>query len=324
MSTSNSKIMGSDPLSKNLLVACNTDSSTKPIEEQPRYAYPSDFGGATTVEEFLENLQEPCSTIALEQDLQEQRLERNSWIGSTAKFEPPIPNTSRQEYEASIQNAYAQYPPVNKDSLDLLLNTTFPNMQLAPQRREVDATIIGVFVSGYGGGSLGEGAVAMRSIKECTDLCISLGVPMTGTTTPKKGIPRDKFVSFLSSISPYNRFLAYPDEGFVYQEWCFDLAKNRKKTVIDSERNAEISSGVTYAGYTWDSDDKSRANVTNFLAANTETTVEWRTKDNLMITIDVAGLGKALTEHVTACFQRSWDRKEALQATTTEEEVDAI
>lgn len=319
------KIMGIDPVSKLVLVACNSDKSTKTIDEQSLVAFPFDFGGATNVNEFLVNIQDACREKAFDQDRNDSKeFIAYDWVGATVEFEPTEVDTSEFTFQDKKDAIYATYPPANMDVVRELCNTTWRQMQLAPLRRDVDATIVGVYVNGYGGTSHGEAAMALRSIKEATERCIELGIPMCGGTTPVSGMERDRFVSYLTGISEYNRFISTAKQSYVYQDWNFTFAKNRKKTFIDSERNAEIASGVTYAGYTWDSDDKSRANVTNFLAANTETTVEWRTKDNQMVVIDVAGLGKAFADHVTACFQRSWDRKEALKATTTEEEVNAI
>lgn len=325
MTNINIKIMGSDPFSKAVLVACNTDTSLKPIEEQPQVAFPPDFGGATNVEEFLANIQDACRQIAFNQDtVNSKNFDVENWIGAAATYVPPVEDTTNTDYLAKKEAAYAQYPAANMDAIGKLLATPFANMQLAPLLRMSDFTVVGVYVNGYGGASVGEGAIAMRSIKECTDLCISLGVPMCGGTSPRTGMVRDRFVTFLSAISPYNKFIAIPRESYVYQDWNLTFAQNRKSTIINSERNAAIAAGVSFAGYVWDSNDASRNNLTNFIAASGQTSGTWRTKDNQNVTVDLAGLSKALADHVTACFEQSWARKEALKATASFGEVDAV
>lgn len=325
MSKINIKIMGTDPFSKAVLVACNTEGSLKTLEEQPQLAFPPDFGGATTVAEFLFNIQATCRQTAFNQDVVETKnFDVETWVGESATYTPPVEDTTISDYLNSKQKAYAQYPSANMDSIRQLLAITFDNMQLAPLVRMENATVIGVFVNGYGGATVGEGALAMKSIKECTDLCISLGVPMCGGTSPKSGMERDRFVSYLSSISSHNKFIAIPSESYVYQDWNLLFAQNRKKTIINSERNAEIASGITFAGFEWDSDEGSRNNLTNYIAANSGGTAIWRTKDNQNISVDLVGLSKSIADHVTACFEKSWARKEALKATTSFGEVDAI
>lgn len=325
MSEISIKIMGTDPFSKQVLVACNTDASTKAIDDQPLRAFPHDFGGATNVEEFLTNIQATCRQIAFEQDLVESKdFSVDGWVGAGAVYTPPVEDTTYADYIAKKNAVYDSYPAANMDTIKQLLDIQFDNMQLAPLLRNSDATVIGVFVSGYGGTTLGEGAAAFKSIKECTYLCASLGVPMCGGTTPNNGISRDKFVNYLTSISALNRFIATPIESYVYQDWTVDFAQKRKKTIINSDRNREIASGVTYAGFEWDSNDTSRNNLTNFITSSGQAAGVWRTKDNQNVTVDLVGLSKALADHVTACFEKSWARKEALKATTTFGEVDAI
>lgn len=325
MTQINIKIMGIDPISKGVLVACNTENSLKTLEQQPQYAYDNDFGGATSMDEFLVNIQEACRSVAFKQDSAETPSAAfDAWVNASSTYKFGGEDTTQEDYLTEKNAVFASYPSANMDSIKQLLAIKFDNMQLAPLLRIVDATVIGVYVNGYGGATLGEGAAALKSIKECTDLCISLGVPMCGGTTPFKGIPRDKFVTYLASISSYNKFIAIPSESYVYQDWNLVFAQNRKKTIINSERTAEIALGVTYAGNVWDSGDTSRNNLTSYIAANSGGEGAWRTKDNQTVVVNLAGLSKALADNTTACFEKSWARKEALKATTSFGEVDAI
>lgn len=335
--TINIKIAGKDPFTKTVLVSVNTDKSLRPIDEYPAMSYPHDYGGAANLSEFLENIKEPCREIALRQDYAEQqKFEVDSWVGQQFSFALPVPDGSEAEYLEKKRLAWAQYPAANPDTIRYLLAQDFANMQLAPLIRPSDMTLIGVYVNGYAGKTAIEGAIALKSIKKCTELCIELGVPMCGGTTPGGGnMTREDFVRYLQSISPYNRFIAIPRESYVYQEWCFDLAKNRKRTFINSERNQAVSGGIVWNGYTWDSDSIARENVLNAVTAiNSGATLPagftWRTKDNQDVPADAAllvGLSHALSSHISACYQKSWERKaklDALPDTATFDEIDAI
>lgn len=325
MSQINIKIMGTDPLSKQILVACNTDVSGKEIEDQPLRAFPHDFGGATNVDEFLANIQDVCRKIAFDQDIVASKdFSADGWVGTTTTYTPNVEDTTVADYLAKKDAVYDSYPAANMDSINQVLAIQFNNMILEPLIRYSDATVVGITVKTYSSTSLGGGVEAFKAIKECTDLCIDLGVPMCGGTTPKSGMSRDKIEKYLTSISPYNKFIGTPVESFVYQDWTLEYAQKRKKTLINTERNQEIASGITFAGFEWDSNDTSRNNLTNFIASSGQTSGIWRTKDNQNVTVDLVGLSKALADHVTACFEKSWTRKEALKSTTSFGEVDAI
>lgn len=325
MSQINIKIMGTDPLSKQVLVACNTDLSVKGLEEQPLRAFPHDFGGASTPEEFLVNIQTACRQIAFDQDLVANKdFSADGWVGVETTYTPPVEDTTTAEYNAKKLAVYASYPAANMDSINQILAIQYNNMILKPLISYSDAAVIGIVVEAYSSSTLGGGIEAFKSLKECTELCIDLGVPMCGGTTPKSGVTRDKIEAYLASISQYNRFIGTPSESYVYQDWTLDYAQKRKKTLINTDRNREIASGITFAGFEWDSDDTSRNNLTNFIASSGQTEGVWRTKGNQNVTVDLVGLSKALADHVTTCFEKSWTRKEALKSTTSFGEVDAI
>ncbi len=112
MTNINIKIVGTDPFTKQLLVACNTDKSTKPLEEQPQLAYPSDFGGATNVEEFLVNIKDACKTIAERQDIVDgDEFLVDSWVGEVVAYTPePTPETNNEDlsYEQKVARVRAE------------------------------------------------------------------------------------------------------------------------------------------------------------------------------------------------------------------------
>lgn len=325
MSNINIKIMGTDPFSKQVLVACKAEEDATPFEDLPLTAFPHDFLGSANVEEFLENIKPSCEkTVNDRIHVDSMEFLAEDWVGKEATLTPAIQDTSIQEFLDAKKNVYAAYPPANMDVIRDLCATDFNNMMLLPLLRGDDATVVGVYVNYYAGSDLATGAKALKSIKEATELCLSLGVPMCGGTIPSSGLSKEKFTGYLASISSHNKFISSSLESYVYQDWTLDLAQNRKKTIINSDRNREIASGITFAGFEWDSNDTSRNNLTNFIASSGQTEGTWRTKDNKNVTVDLVGLNKALTDHVTACFEKSWARKEALKSTTSFGEVDAI
>jgi hypothetical protein len=329
MANINVKIMGTDPFNKLVLVACATEGSVKPLEEQPLSAYPFDFGGATNVDEFLANIQDSCREKAFAQDqVSSAEYTADNWVGATSTFTPVPVDTSEFTFQARKDAIYATYPAANMDAVNALCNRKWNQMQLAPLRRDVDATIVGVYVNGYGGMNAADAAIALRSIKEATNECVALGIPMCGGTTPVDGMSRERFESFLTGISQYNKFINTVKQSYVYQDWNIVFARNRKATLIKSECQKVIAGGLNFDEHVWDSDAASRANITNYLVANpTLTTTEWRTKGNELVRVDLALLSKALSDFVTATYQESWARKAALAALppeTTEAEVDAI
>lgn len=325
MSKINIKIMGTDPFSKQVLVSCKSDQDATPFEDLPLTAFPHDFLGSANAEEFLENIKTACEKTVNDRELlNSKEFLAEGWVGKEASLTPAIEDTSIQEFLDAKKEVYAKYPPANMDVVRGLCATDFNNMMLLPLIRGDDATVIGVYVNYYAGSDLATGAKALKSIKEATELCLSLGVPMCGGTIPSSGLSKERFTSYLSSISEHNKFISSSLESYVYQDWSLDLAQNRKKTIINSERKREIDAGITFAGYDWDSDEASRNNLTNYISASGQTSGIWRTKDNQNVTVDLVGLSKALADHVTACFEKSWARKEALKSTTTFGEVDAI
>ena len=317
------KIMGVDPIANVYLIATKLADDTTAWDKVTPVAYPKNFRGATTKEELLLAVNESLSALSLEQKNIKEGVLDETWVGTEVEQEALVFDLTEQTFDAEKAELLWQYPPANMDSINALCNKQYDQMMLAPLRRGPDATIVGVYVNGYGGSSVDTATRALASIKEVTAVCKKLGVPMWGTTTPTSGADRAKFQGFLASISSINKFIESPVQSAVYQDWSVDLHRARKATLINSERNKEINSGIDHVGHVWDTDEAARSNIVNWLSVNTKT-ANWRTKDNVMVVIDLEALMQKITAKVTAAFEKSWTRKEALKATTTIEEVDAI
>lgn len=111
------------------------------------------------------------------------------------------------------------------------------------------------------------------------------------------------------------------------EEWKA-LASKR----VNADRERALSAGVTYGGSVYDSDNRSRANLTGAVAA-TQAGIPlpdrftWRTSDNKdvpMTAVELVGLAAAMLSHVNAQYRRSWELKAQINAATTAEEVAAV
>ena len=332
----NIKIVGKDELSSAILVKCNTDKSLKNIEEYPAYAFAADHGGATDVETFLEAIKESCRDFAFQQDQKETQepVDTTGWANKEITYDTIVSDLTLSDFEKGKEEIFKIYPPANMDSIRKLLNTTYPNMHLDPLIRWEDAVTIGVYVNGYGGFTQTEKSRGLLSVKQAAQDAAALGVPMFGGTVPREGdMTRVDFENFLRKTTPYNEFISMAGAGYVYQPWVLDLAKNRKLTIINSERNKKEAGGFTYMGKVLDSDAKSVARITtaaltakNALEANEPYTVEWTAQDNSIIVMsatDVVGMPKALAAHAQELHAEAKNRKEAVKLAATFEEVEA-
>jgi len=333
--TINIKIVGTEDLNNTVLVKITSERSLKPIDEYSAYVFPADYNGAKDAQGFLEAIKESCRDLVFQQDQAESKkpLVTDDWLNQEVSYETAGADLTLFDFENGKKEVFAQYPAANKDSIHKILTTDYPNMHLDPLIRFEDAVTVGVYVNGYGGANALERARGLLSLRKAAQDCVALGVPIFGGTVPRgDGLPerhrdmegtltREQFEDFLRKATPYNDFISMPTAGFVFQPWVFDLAKNRKKTFINSERNTELASGVEYEGHVWDTDEASRANIVSWLSTEGATT-SWRTKGNKMVNINLISLMQAITEKTTTAFERSWARKEALSLASTLAEIE--
>jgi hypothetical protein len=334
--TINIKIVGTEALNNTVLVKITSDRSLKPIDEYSAYVFPSDYKGAKDAQGFLEAIKETCRDLVFIQDQAELKtpLVTDDWVNQEISYETAGVDLTLYDFENGKKEVFAQYPAANKDSIHKLLTTDYPNMHLDPLIRFEDAVTVGVYVNGYGGANALERARGLLSVRKAAQDCVALGVPMFGGTVPRgDGLPerqrdmegtltREEFEDFLRKATPYNEFISMAGAGYVFQPWVLDLAKNRKKTIINSQRNTEIVSGVEHAGHIWDTDEASRFNIVSWLSTEGATT-SWRTKANEMVMVNLVDLMQAITDKTTTAFEKSWERKEALDLASSFEDVEA-
>lgn len=109
--------------------------------------------------------------------------------------------------------------------------------------------------------------------------------------------------------------------GLITAEDKLQAARQAKRDAITKACNGAIDSGFEYNGHTYDSDSRSRQNITGLAAALTAGVplpegFTWRDADNNdvpMTAQDVIALGAAAIQHVQACYAISWDLKAAIE-----------
>lgn len=95
----------------------------------------------------------------------------------------------------------------------------------------------------------------------------------------------------------------------------------RQRQAIDRARDAAIEAGVTFDGHLYDSDQRSRDNLTGAVAAFSAGVpvpegFTWRTADNQNVPMtleSLRGLAAAMLAHVDAQYRAAWAAKDALE-----------
>lgn len=99
---------------------------------------------------------------------------------------------------------------------------------------------------------------------------------------------------------------------------------------VNAMRDRAIGLGVEWAGHRWDSDARSRANLTGAVVAVSAgvplpADFAWRTADNVDVRLGPAPLvelGAAMLAFVNACYARSWALKAEIDAAEAPEAID--
>lgn len=276
------------------------------------------------------------NSVLTELGLKDFQLAIDGWNAVKNNIVLDTSESDRNKLEMAIELVHKSYPIANKDSIDSALQKKYKNITIAPLIRASDTALIGIEVTMATGVDGTAGALALLSLRACTNDLFSLGIPMVALIIPKVGtIDKDEYAKFLLSVSKYNSIITNSAANYVYQEWNVDFAKSRKNEFINSERMTKINGGVEWNGNIWDTDTESRTNLTNAQTAiNAGATLpsgfSWRTADNKNITVnaaDVTSLNLAVNTHITTCYQESWARKEllnALASTATYAEIEAV
>lgn len=139
--------------------------------------------------------------------------------------------------------------------------------------------------------------------------------------------------ALITSLDPFN--------GLV-QQWSalrdaadapptLEQLKEIKRSEIRKDRDISIAGGVVFNNVAFDSDQRSRDNLTGAVAAFTAgvplpANFVWRSADNQNIPMDMpslVGLAATVVSHVNTQYAISWQRKAAVDAATTPAEVES-
>lgn len=109
-----------------------------------------------------------------------------------------------------------------------------------------------------------------------------------------------------------------------------ELRRAERSALVNRVRDAQAAAGVTFDGKRFDSDPVSRANLTGAVASiggggGLPSGLQWRTADNQLVAMTpqkLSQLGRAVLDHVNACYVRSWELKDAIAASLDPESID--
>ena len=115
-------------------------------------------------------------------------------------------------------------------------------------------------------------------------------------------------------------------------EQILQAARDAKCAQINAARDAAGNGGMQYGGYNWDSDEKSRVNLTGLLVSLQAGTplpdgFTWRTADNIDVALTAAQFvefGAAMLVHINAQYVKSWQLKALVETAATVANVEAI
>lgn len=103
-----------------------------------------------------------------------------------------------------------------------------------------------------------------------------------------------------------------------------------RSALVNILRDQKVAGGVTFDGKRFDTDTLSRANLSGAVSSangpgGVPPGLVWRSADNEAVPMTpqkLAQLGRAVLDHVNACYTRSWQIKEAIAASSDPESID--
>lgn len=150
--------------------------------------------------------------------------------------------------------------------------------------------------------------------------------------------PRTQKKTIVPTVRPYSKGVA----AGVDEAWTVDALTQVELNQLLAQdldlalarvlelREENIAKGFAAGDHRWDSDQRSRENLSATVAAVAAgmplpASFAWRSEDNQNVPMDAAalvGLGAAMLQHVNACYVRSWELKAALAAAKDPDDVD--
>ena len=119
---------------------------------------------------------------------------------------------------------------------------------------------------------------------------------------------------------------------YASKQWVYDLGQHRddKWAEIKAARSADEFGTFVWNSHTFDCDEVSQRRIqgaVQLAALDSSVTMDWTLADNTVQTFNATELqqiGQALAAHVNACHVKGREKRAAIDAATTEAELDAI
>jgi hypothetical protein len=242
----------------------------------------------------------------------------------TAQANQPVDNSPLiAEDKLAMENVLLAYPKASQSSVDALVNSGLPNIQVVPYIREADNTLIGVF-SGYM-----VGAEGVASFHTLTQMQAKLGCPIFAQPAPKDPAMLPQFVAM---IEDEGYTVIGQETKYSFPAWTLVMAKSAAKI----SRSIEIFNEAEEAGFLWgemlfDVDTTARANIAakavQLVLDPSISQIGWRLKTNVAVIIsseDFKQIALDLIAHMENVYQESWALKAQIDSATTIAEVDAL
>lgn len=139
----------------------------------------------------------------------------------------------------------------------------------------------------------------------------------------------------MSNSSNGTRIVVFdPNGSLVGVEDTRDLddTKESMADAVDQERDRRLDAGIWAFGRKWDSDARSRQNLTGIVAAiavgfQVPQGFAWRDFSNIDVPVTtpmLVGLGTMLLAYVSQVFAYSWGLKGQIRSSTSLAEIDAV
>jgi len=247
--------------------------------------------------------------------------ETHTWSESLGIVKVESPDDGSEQYKTILD----QYPVANLSHIQSVINAfTGASMTLEVMQRGADP--IGVVCTALRSEGSEVGATTLMRMRGFREMAQNFGIPVF--STPDNQETADQIVQFNIEVMGQMR-LEHKGNSFMYSPWNMEIIKNRKRRMIEADRDQAIANGVSWNDYVWDCDEVSRSNLTGVVASfNAGVPLPdnfiWRTKDNQNVLIsgeEAVQLGSAMLAHVNNAYQESWNRKADVDAATTEEQV---
>ena len=153
---------------------------------------------------------------------------------------------------------------------------------------------------------------------------IGAGSPYNGVKDTETGA----FIPNATGNRHWREYLVWVDEGNTpdpdpaYLPPSNEELKAQKLTDINSWREVALNSTIIYDGNVYDSDQRSRDNLTGIVAyiangGSLPSPFIWRTADNQSVQMDataVSNFGAAMVDHVNTQYSISWVLKAQVEA----------